>query len=237
MFGSRGELMLGWFKSYALGIGSLSFRGPLSLLFRSLFPATASSALVEEAIKIAPPSPGFYSRLFVTPKVTGGWRPVIDLSRLNGWVDVSHFHMETAQSVLQSLWARGLDGISGSPGYLPPGSGSSIFSPLPEVLHGGCGLPVSLPVLWSLNGSPGIHPRHGSCIFDHASSRFLHSLVPRRLVSPGLHLPLAPSQTQDYFGMTITTSPLRVFPTLKWVQKLSVLLQESHSDCLHPVSV
>ena len=40
---------------------------------------------------------------FWTPKVTGEWRLVIDLSRLNGWVDVSHFHMETAQSVLQSL--------------------------------------------------------------------------------------------------------------------------------------
>ena len=66
--------------------------------------ADAVSALVaKKAIEIAPPSPGFYSRLFVTPKVTGGWRPVIDLSRLNGWADVSHFHMETTQTVLQSL--------------------------------------------------------------------------------------------------------------------------------------
>ena len=33
----------------------------------------AVCALLEKkAIKIAPPSPGFYSRLFVTPKVTGG---------------------------------------------------------------------------------------------------------------------------------------------------------------------
>ena len=37
--------------------------------------------------------------------------------------------------------------------------------------------------------------------------------------------------------MTITTSPLRVFPTLKRVQKLSLLLQEFRSDRLHPVSV
>ena len=60
-----------------------------------------------------PPSPGFYSRLFVTPKVTGGWRPVIDLSRLNGWVELSSFRMETAQSVLRSLrpgdWMVSLD--------------------------------------------------------------------------------------------------------------------------------
>ena len=32
-----------------------------------------------------------------------GWCPVIDLSRLNRSVDVSHFHMETSQSALQSL--------------------------------------------------------------------------------------------------------------------------------------
>ena len=65
--------------------------------------AAVSDLLAKEAIELSPPSPGFYSRLFVTPKVTGGWRPVIDLSRLNGFVDVSHFHMETTQTVLQSL--------------------------------------------------------------------------------------------------------------------------------------
>ena len=51
---------------------------------RGLALSDAVSALVEEAIEITPLSPGFYSRLFVTPKVTRGWRPVIDLSRLNG---------------------------------------------------------------------------------------------------------------------------------------------------------
>ena len=81
---------------------------------RGLALSDAVSALVEkEAIEIVPPSPGFYSRLFVTPKVTGGWRPVIDLFRLNGWVELFSFHMETAQSVLQSLrpgdWMVSLD--------------------------------------------------------------------------------------------------------------------------------
>ena len=45
--------------------------------------------------------------------------------------------------------AWGLDGIPRSPGCLPQGSGSSILTPLPEVLRGGFGLPVSLPVLQS----------------------------------------------------------------------------------------
>ena len=254
---------------------------------------------------------------------------------------------------------RGLDGIPGSPGCLPPGSGSSIVSTVPEVLRWGLGLPVSRPLFRSLDGSPSVHPHHGSCVLDHASSRVPHSPVPQRLVSPGFDLPghkdivrardfllwlyhrldlqdaylqvpvhpssrrylrfcvgdsvyqfralcfsvstapqaftrimapvssimhchgfrilrylndwlvlgstfqdivrardfllwlchrlrimvnlskssLDPSQTQDYLGMTITTSPLRVFLTLKQVQKLSLLLQEFRSDRLHPVSV
>ena len=37
--------------------------------------------------------------------------------------------------------------------------------------------------------------------------------------------------------MTLATSPLRVFPTLKQVQKLYLLLQEFQADRLHPVSV
>ena len=84
---------------------------------------------------------------------------------------------------------RGLDGIPGFPGCLPPGSGSSILSPVPAVLCGGLGLPVLCPLLRSLNGFPSVHPRHGSCILDHASSRVPHPPVPRRLVSPGFGLP------------------------------------------------
>ena len=48
---------------------------------------------------------------------------------------------------------------------------------------------------------------------------------------------LVPTQTLDYLGMTLLTSPLRVFPTLKRVQKFSLLLQDFLSDRLHPVSV
>ena len=48
---------------------------------------------------------------------------------------------------------------------------------------------------------------------------------------------LVPTQTLDYLGMTLETSPLRVFQTLKRVQKFSLLLQDFRSDRLHPVSV
>ena len=59
------------------------------------------------------PSLGFYSRLFVVWKTSGSWRPVIDLSTLNLFVDVAHFRMETIQSVLLSVrqgdWMASID--------------------------------------------------------------------------------------------------------------------------------
>ena len=39
------------------------------------------------AVEPAPPTPGFFSRMFVVTKATGGWRPIIDLSTLNLDVD------------------------------------------------------------------------------------------------------------------------------------------------------
>ena len=48
---------------------------------------------------------------------------------------------------------------------------------------------------------------------------------------------LVPTRTLDYLGMTLETSPLRVFPTLKRVQKFSLLLRDFLTDRLHPVSV
>ena len=49
------------------------------------------------------PGPGFYSHLFLVEKATGGWRPVIDLSHLNDFVQLTPFKMETVASVLLSV--------------------------------------------------------------------------------------------------------------------------------------
>ena len=67
----------------------------------SYSPSSIKGAALEEvtlgliakgAVELVPlPSPGFYSRLFVVWKTSGSWRPVIDLSHLNRFVDVSHF--------------------------------------------------------------------------------------------------------------------------------------------------
>ena len=66
------------------------------------------------AIEVAlVPSPGFYSRLFLVPKSSGEWRPIIDLSALNAYIQCPSFKMETAGSILRALkrgqWLTSLD--------------------------------------------------------------------------------------------------------------------------------
>ena len=56
---------------------------------------------------------GFYSRLFLVPKPHQRWRPLIDLSRLNTFVHVEKFKMETPESIRTSLipgeWVSSID--------------------------------------------------------------------------------------------------------------------------------
>ena len=60
--------------------------------------------LAKGALEIArDPGPGFYSHLFLVEKASGGWRPVIDLSHLNNFVQLTSFKMETVASVLLSV--------------------------------------------------------------------------------------------------------------------------------------
>ena len=55
----------------------------------------------------------FYSRLFLVPKPHHRWRPVIDLSRLNTFLLVERFKMETPESIRASLipgeWVSSID--------------------------------------------------------------------------------------------------------------------------------
>ena len=93
-------------------------------------------------------SPGFYGRLCVVPKSTGGCRPVLDLSPLNVFLRKFPFCMETPVSVRDFVrdgdWATSFDltdvyfhitltSPSGS-GYVSCGTGSpSSFELFPSV--------------------------------------------------------------------------------------------------------
>ena len=75
-------------------------RSPQSLALRQ----EIEKMLAKGALEIVPdPGPGFYSRLFLVEKATGGWRPVIDLSTLNTFIRQTPFKMETVASVLNAV--------------------------------------------------------------------------------------------------------------------------------------
>ena len=190
------------------GCGALGCRGAAAGLL-SAFPQHSSSSIVpipmpsysptsfkgaalEEvtlgliakgAVELAPlPSPGFYSRLFVVWKTSGSWRPVIDLSHLNRFVDVSHFQMETIQSVLsvrQGDWMASID-IKEAYLQVPVHPASRLF----YASSSGTTFISSSSMLWPLHGSAGLHQGHGSCFRHSPFYGDPHEALPRRLARP-----------------------------------------------------
>jgi hypothetical protein len=57
--------------------------------------------------------PGFSSRIFLVPKVSGGWRMILNLKKLNSFLVKKKFKMESLRSILlnlsQGLWVCKLD--------------------------------------------------------------------------------------------------------------------------------
>ena len=56
---------------------------------------------------------GFYNRLFLVPKPNNRWRPILDLSTLNTFLNTGTFKMETPQTIRTSLqageWVTSID--------------------------------------------------------------------------------------------------------------------------------
>ena len=210
------------------------------------------------AVEPAPSGPGYYSRLFVTPKITGGWRPVIDLSRLNRSVLVSRFHMETASSVLRSFrpgdWMVSLD-LQDAYLQVPvhPSSRRYLrFCVRDSVLQfrALCFGLSTAPLVFTRVMAPvsAIMHRYGFRILRFLDEWLvLGSLRARDFILSlcqelGVRVNLSkssldPAQTLDYLGMRLLTCPLKVFPTPKRVQKLSSLLLEFVSCSQQPLSL
>ena len=219
-----------------------------------------SDLRAKDAIEPASSDLGFYSRLFVTPKVTGGWRPVIDLSRLNRYVRLSRFRMETSASVLQLLrpgdWMVSFD-LQDTYLQVPvhPDSrrflrfcmGADVFqfkalcfglSSVPQVFTR-----VMAPV------SSFMH-RHGFRILRYLDDwlvlessfqeitrarDFLLWLCARLGILVNLaKSTLIPSQRLDYLGMTLQSSLLRAFPLQARVHNALSLVAEFESSRLQP---
>ena len=99
---------------------------------------------------------GFYSRLFLVPKPHQRWRPVIDLSRLNTFLHVEKFKMETPASIRTSLipgeWVSSID-LSGR---LPTHPHPPKLKEIPKVLLQVTGVPVHLPPIRTSHSPRGL---------------------------------------------------------------------------------
>ena len=112
-------------------------------------------------------------------KTAGSWRPVIDLSHLNRFVDVSHFQMETIQSVLLSVrqgdWMASID-LKEAYLQVPVHPESRPLSPL---CFQGSRPPAQNSVLWPLHGSAGLLSGHGSCFRHSPRYGYPHAPISR----------------------------------------------------------
>ena len=103
------------------GLPKLSLRAPPGLVTSYKDPSkqTALLQMVNQLVqkkcvrKMSPTEQGFFSRVFLVPKRSGGWRLVIDLSVLNGFLSEVSFEMDTLAKVKaatqQGMWATSLD--------------------------------------------------------------------------------------------------------------------------------
>ena len=89
---------------------------PTPIILDSYSPQSVNGRALDEeiqalrrkgAVEPAPPTPGFFSRMFVVTKASGDWRLIIDLSALNLNVDQTPFRMETSQTVLRAVRRNG----------------------------------------------------------------------------------------------------------------------------------
>ena len=202
--------------------------------------------LAKGALEIArDPGPGFYSRLFLVEKATGGWRPVIDLSHLNDFVQLTSFKMETVASVLLSVregdFLASLD-LKDAYFQIPiHGSSRKLLRFMSE------GTVYQFKALcFGLSTAPQVFTRVFAAVSAWAHSRGIRLLrylddwlvlsssekkakeSIRELLSLCRTLgivinekksDLVPSQSAKYLGMTIDTSAGKVFQSLARVEK------------------
>ena len=85
----------------------------LALLDIEIKSMLAKRAIVQVSREEAVGHPGFFSHLFLVPKKDGSWRPIIDLSALNKFIQIPTFSMDSVKQIRlitrQGDWAASID--------------------------------------------------------------------------------------------------------------------------------
>ena len=100
---------------------------------------------------------GFWSSIFLAPKKTGDWRPVLNLKPLNKFVRPSKLRMESLASVLlcsvKGMWAASLD-LEDAYLHVPIRKDDQKWISFQVNNH----LPVQVPAVWAVHGPQGFYP-------------------------------------------------------------------------------
>ncbi|VDH97132.1 Hypothetical predicted protein [Mytilus galloprovincialis] len=161
-------------------------------------------AAIEE-VSILTLSPGFYSRLFLVPKKTGGMRPVIDLSILNKFLIVPHFKMETNRSIrasiLPGMWTTSLD-LSDAYFHIPI---SQNLQEIPSLRLEQQSFPVQGSPFWPVYSPFGFYQNHAGSYSSPTFPVYSDSFLPGRFPSQGI----LPNQIEgsDRFGHQLFSVP------------------------------
>ena len=100
---------------------------------------------------------GFFSRVFLVPKKSGGFRLVIDLSALNEWLAPVTFTMDTLKVVKETVFGGNVGDVSGYQRCLSPHPDSSTVSEIPVFSSRRPQVSLSSTPVWPDIGSVGVH--------------------------------------------------------------------------------
>ena len=133
---------------------------------------------------------GFYNRLLLVPKPDNRWKPILDLSTLNTFLDVGSFKMETPETIRTSLqageWVTSIDF-------------KDAYFHIPIHSQG--------PTLWPFHSSHGVHSGGQRGQTDGFTEGYKNPPVPRRLVGKSF-VPQFLSPAYTDFGSSVPGSRL-----------------------------
>ena len=124
---------------------------------------------------------GFFNQLFLVPKPNNKWRPILDLSKLNLFLKVEKFKMETPETIRTSPTGR-VGHLSRLQGCLLPHTNTGTIQEISQISYPGPDLSVQSSSLWPVHSPHGVHCNSQRGETDGRTSGYKDPPVPRRLV-------------------------------------------------------
>ena len=93
---------------------------------------------------------GFYNQLFLVPKPNNRWRPILDLSTLNTFLNTESFKMKTPT-------VRGVGNLHRFQRRILPHSNSQLIQEVHAFSRPGSLLPIQSSIFWRVHSTNGVH--------------------------------------------------------------------------------